>query len=156
MLFQTGIYIISQDSILTLVNIISFSKNVTSTTPLKMDINNNSLVYSIDNQISLLNLSNIFNIFLTKTILFPNSIDEIIFYLPYLLILSNNYMIQYDLDLNKSMAEIYVINVTNTTNTKNFMMKWFYGTDFHLITEGGLFFFQFNLDDFYFLNSTAC
>lgn len=75
LLFQTGIYIFTQNMTLTLVNQISFGQVVPSSTQLEMDLNNSTLVYSIGNQIYMYSVTIISNLTLLKTITFPTPID---------------------------------------------------------------------------------
>lgn len=87
---------------------------------------------------------------------FSTPVDEMIIYLPYLFIISNSYLWQYDLDVSQTISGVELVNATNETNSQNFMMKWFFGDELTLYTEGGLYFFQFGFDFIYFLNETAC
>ena len=92
-----------------------------------MDVNNNTLAYSIGSHIYLFNISNILSITQIKSVTFSTPIDEMMIYLPYLFIISNKYLWQFDFDVEKSINYIGLVNATNEANPQNFMMKWFFG-----------------------------
>lgn len=78
-----------------------------------MDINNNTLLYSISNQIRMLSISDIFNITPIREITYPTPVYEIAVYLPYLIIMSDGYLRQYDLDISKSISQVNLVTAAN-------------------------------------------
>lgn len=108
-LFNTGIYIYSQDTSLTLLNAIKFG--VTATV-CSMDASSKYLIYSIGSTINILNVTNATNLQLISTFNQTTAVDDARLALPFLMILTNNSLVQYDMNLKISIGN-FSQNVTS-------------------------------------------
>jgi hypothetical protein len=64
------------------------------------------LIYTVDNIINILNITDIFNHILINQINFINPINDVRILYPFLYILCNNILSQYDLDLNVIISNV--------------------------------------------------